>query len=707
MSEANRGVGSTRIVAAIVEAILAAAVVGTLEGARVLADAGAAGAALETWGVVSALACAGALAVAVTLAAALAALAHVPPIAAWTRDVAAGGPARAIAVWRAGLAVAAAAAVAIGVFAIARGAHDAFRFADSGPVALGVACLVTPLAAAAAGAALAIDRRVAARLARGGRATAALAGRRIWIPAALAVAAIAAGPPLAVHVAAPAVQLEAIAGACQLVAAVIAIRALRPGRRRGAQLAAAAAIVACAAGVWRLASAERARGALVVHGAFSRAAARAAWAIADRDGGGYPPASAGGADCDDGNPRHHPTVNDIAGNGVDENCTGSDAPLAALAPRAAPRPPTASAPRHDLVLITIDALRADRLGAYGHGRPTSPSIDAFAASATRFQWAFTPCPATRCAIPALFTGRLPSVADREAPTLAGVLRDAGWETVAISCCERFARGHRDAEGFASVDTSPDAQRVRRAGQSNADVVADTALHWLAHRPRGGRPFLLWLHFYDPHHPYAAPDQPTRFGGSPSDRYDAEIAYVDRHVGRVLAALDPRTTIVALGSDHGEEFGEHGTRFHARSLFNQVVRIPLIVRYPGAPAHVVSGPASLVDVMPTLLDLVGVAGPAGMNGRSLAASIHAAGVEPPAVPLLMELVPDNVIWRNVAAVAYGGWKVIWDRDANAWSLFSLDGDPADEHDRAADEPAALAEMKARLRDTLDRELSVPR
>src|SRR5690606_5811593 len=121
------------------------------------------------------------------------------------------------------------------------------------------------------------------------------------------------------------------------------------------------------------------------------------------------------------------------------------------------------------------------------------------------------------------------------------------------------------------------------------------------------------------------------------RYDAEIAYVDRHVGRVLAALDPRTTIVALASDHGEEFGEHGTRFHARSLFNQVVRIPLIVRYPGAPARVVAGPASLVDVTPTLLELAGVAGPAGMNGRSLAASIR-AGVEPPAHPVLMELVP---------------------------------------------------------------------
>jgi arylsulfatase A-like enzyme len=484
------------------------------------------------------------------------------------------------------------------------------------------------------------------------------------------------------------------------------------GRRRGARIAAAAALGACAAGLWQLAHAPRARGALVVHGVFSRAAARAVWRLADRDGDGYAPASAGGADCDDADPARHPGAPELAGNGVDENCSGAAAPLAVVAQRMQPRPalaavPAPRPPRHNIVVITVDALRADRLGAYGHARPTSPAIDAFAASATRFLWALTPCPATRCAIPALFTGRLPSVADPSAPTLAGVLREAGWDTAAISCCERFALGRRDVGGFDAVDSSPDATRVRRAGQSNADAVADTALHWLARRPKGegARPFLLWLHFYDPHSPYQAPEAATRFGDRDSDRYDAEIAYADQHIGRVLAALDPQTTIVALTADHGEELQEHGTRFHSRSLFNQAVRIPLIVRYPGAPARVVTGPASLADVMPTLLELAGVAGPPGMNGRSLAASIH-TGAEPPAQPVLMELVPDGVIWRNVAAIAYGGWKLIWDRDANAWSLFSLAEDPAELRDRAAAEPAVLDDLRRRLLDTLDRELALP-
>jgi arylsulfatase A-like enzyme len=248
--------------------------------------------------------------------------------------------------------------------------------------------------------------------------------------------------------------------------------------------------------------------------------------------------------------------------------------------------------------------------------------------------------------------------------------------------------------------------VRRAGQSNADIVADTALRWLAARPRGAAPFLLWLHFYDPHHPYTPPDGVPPFGDTDLDRYDAEVVFVDRAIDRILDSLDrsglASSTVVAFTSDHGDEFNEHGLRFHARSLYNQVVRIPLVVRLPRAPASVIDTPVSIVDVMPTLLDLVDQPAPAGLNGRSLGGAIRGTG-PPPARPVLLELAPDRSIHRNLAAVVTGDAKAIWDREANAWSLYAR-ADSADATDRSTTDPATLTAMQRQLLLLLDTELA---
>src|SRR6185436_10610787 len=124
------------------------------------------------------------------------------------------------------------------------------------------------------------------------------------------------------------------------------------------------------------------------------------------------------------------------------------------------------------------------------------------------------------------------------------------------------------------DATADTVRMRRAGQSNADAVIDRALAWLkSHDP--ARPYFAWLHLYEPHFPYAAPSGPG-FGRSDIDRYDAEIAFADAQLARLLAAVDPGA-IVIVTSDHGEEMNEHGIRFHARSLYDQVIRVPLVIR----------------------------------------------------------------------------------------------------------------------------------
>jgi arylsulfatase A-like enzyme len=691
-----------RVVAVIAEAVLAAAVVGAIEATRAIAAAGARFE-LGSWSVLAALAGAGAIAAALVVVALAAAIGRIPAVARWTRELAGAGGARTRAVWRGALIVTAFVAVGSLVYAVVAWAHDAFRFIDGGPVGLIVACIVTPVGLGVTLGALALDRRLAPRLAT----SAALDGRRVWIAAAVAGGVVACGPALALYVAAPAVDRNAIVVGSLLVVAVAGTRLSRIGRRRIAQVCAGVLVVACGIGISQLGAAARARELVGVHGVFGRMIVKIMWSLMDSDRDGYVGASAGGADCDDDDPRRHPTAMEIAGNGIDENCTGSD-PARAASDRDAPAPP-APAPRHNIVLISVDAMRADHLGAYGYPRPTSPVLDAFAATAARFEWAMTSCPATRCSIPSLFSGRFPTPlrATRDAaPDLASVLRTEGWDTVAIACCGRFALGTRELAGFTTVDASADAVRMQRPGQSNADIVSTAAVEWLQRRgtaSHGAAPFLMWLHFYDPHHPYRAPEAPTRFGDDDVDRYDAEIAFTDQQIGRVLAAIDPATTIVAITADHGDEFGEHGIRFHARSLYNQVVRVPLLVRYPAAAPAVVATPVSIVDVMPTLLELVGVQAPGGMNGRSFAAALR--GGSPPARPILMELVPDNTISRNAAAIASGTWKLIWDRRANAYSMFSLTDDPADATDRAGDEPAVLAEMKQRLLEALDRELSV--
>lgn len=675
----------------LVEAVLASALVGAFEATRVASASNGFGA----WPILAAVATIGALGVVLVTRVVVAGLARIPALAAWSHELAGGE--RVVSAWRALLMLLAVIAVAIASFRISAWAHTTYRFIDGGPVGLLIAGTTTPLAVGTCLIAMLVDRQVAPRL----RDSQLLAGRRSWIAAALAITTTLVLPPLLVGAAAPAISLAPVTTVCVAIVAVVVLRALKLGRYRNSQLVAVVAALAVGTGTWAMSGAPRARGAIVVHGVTSQVVARMLWSLADRDHDGYPGSAVGGADCDDADATRSPGLQELPDNGIDENCSGADVAVESLGVRTRAREAEPIPARPNIVVISIDALRADHLGSYGYARNTSPKLDAFAATGTRFAWAFTSCPSTRCAIPSLLTGRYASTlgegAESDAvPSAAELFRDAGYTTAAITCCERFTLAKRELAGFTVIDASADATRMQRAGQSNADVVADNTLEWLrAHDPQ--QPYFLWLHFYDPHHPYEAPSGPD-FGERDVDRYDTEISYVDQHVGRVLAALDP-STIVVVTADHGDEFNEHGIRFHARSLFNQVVRVPLIVRAPSATARAVDTPVSIVDVLPTMLDLAGIAGPRGMNGVSLAPALR--GAPAPVRPVFIELIPDHQIHRDMAAVISSPWKAIWDRRANAWSLYSL-GDPDDSDDRV-DDPE-LPRMQKLLRETLDRETS---
>lgn len=289
----------------------------------------------------------------------------------------------------------------------------------------------------------------------------------------------------------------------------------------------------------------------------------------------------------------------------------------------------------NLLLVTLDTTRADRLGCYGHEGARTPALDGLAARGLRFTEAVTPVPMTLPAHTSLMTGLDPPQhgvrgngdfrLGEGIPTLAERLAAGGYRTAAfVSSFVLDPRFGLD-RGFATYDARLEATRAAAFGQQNergAAATTDAALAWLGGREEAA-PFFLWVHYFDPHDPYAPPEPfASDFREHP---YDGEIAYVDAQVARLLAALaasgDDRRTLIVAAGDHGESLGEHGELYHSRTLYEEAVRVPLLVAAPGlvAPGGVVDGAVvSLVDVAPTVLALLGAKGLGETAGRSLLA-----------------------------------------------------------------------------------------
>jgi arylsulfatase A-like enzyme len=406
-----------------------------------------------------------------------------------------------------------------------------------------------------------------------------------------------------------------------------------------------------------------------------------------------------------------------------------DAPVD-TAPGHAPPPPGR---RPDVVLYLVDTLRADHLGAYGYARPTSPRIDAFARDATLFANALAQSSWTKPAVASLFTGLLPQahrINPRAAaipeglPVLPQILRAAGYATFGVVANGNVSGTFGFARGFDAYEQLREG--TTREIHQRSDRVNEVAFALLADRPQD-RPFFLYVHTADPHWPYTPPERERArlaaevapgagyaaslsVAGRPAPElrrqvvwlYDAEIAFNDESFGQLLEKLHElgvgAGALVILVSDHGEGFDEHGSFRHGKTLFSEEIRIPLVIRFPGGVGRgrVVDAVARQVDLLPTILDVVGLPIPPGLAGRSLLPAALAAEPYPETDATFAYLDRGG---RVVEAAIEDGRKLIRfrveGRGAPGIGLFDLASDPGETRDLSASERVWREYLLARL------------
>lgn len=378
----------------------------------------------------------------------------------------------------------------------------------------------------------------------------------------------------------------------------------------------------------------------------------------------------------------------------------------------APKPPVA----RSVVLVTIDTLRADRLGCYG-SEVATPHLDRIAAQGALAPQASAHVPLTRPSHVSLFTGLLPSqhgIRDNispavvpDVPLLAETFKRAGFVTAGFVSSIVLASESGLDRGFDRYSDEfeggrGDAQFLNTV-QKRGDQTLDEATSWLeAHHD--GRLF-AWIHLYDPHDPYEPPEPyATRYAGR---LYDGEVAWSDELVGRLDATLErlglAPQTLLMITSDHGEGLGEHGEALHGFFAYQTTLRVPLLVRGPGVRAGTrLPMTVGLVDLFPTLLELTGVSPPPGARaaGRSLAGALRGGPAPAETVTYAETLVPLlHFGWSDLRVVREGKWKYI---QAPRPELYDLETDPGEKNDLARPRAAQVETMRASLARFLDEE-----
>jgi arylsulfatase A-like enzyme len=372
----------------------------------------------------------------------------------------------------------------------------------------------------------------------------------------------------------------------------------------------------------------------------------------------------------------------------------------------------------NVLLVSIDTLRADHLGFHGYERPTSPELDAFAETAVVFDGAQAAASWTLPGMASVLTSTytsthlcwtLGSRLDESFLTLTESLLAHGWDTACVVSHLFCTTRHGLQQGFVHFDDTYAYPEIDPEDAVTSEVISDRGIEFIERKAEvaDGRPWFLWLHYFDPHETYVeqpgfterfgAPDEPSALQRQ-IDLYDGEIAYTDHHVGRVLDALEARglaeDTIVVLVSDHGEEFQDHGGIRHGHALYGELIRVPFVIRAPGIAPRRVADVVRTVDLMPTVLDLAGLPVPHQAVGRSLRDALEGAAL--PSALALSEIGMNDALVLD--AIVDGRMKLIRRlSEEGRLELYDLEADPLEREDLAASDP----EEAARLERALDR------
>ena len=363
---------------------------------------------------------------------------------------------------------------------------------------------------------------------------------------------------------------------------------------------------------------------------------------------------------------------------------------------------TRPTPPRNLLVITLDTMRADRLPPYGAGDLRTPALSRLAAEGAVFDQAFASVPLTLPSHATLFTGLQPprlGVRDNAgAPvsqsvlTLAEMLEAKGMKTGAVLASGVLAPGRGLEQGFADYGLAKSTNCSTAHARRSAEEVVSDGIGWL--EGNSSSPFFLWLHLYDTHQPHVLPAQ---YANAHFDSYAAAIAYEDAQIARVIAYLESHellsNTLIVIAGDHGESLGEHGEDTHGILLYQTVLQVPLILRGPGIRSGRVSTAVRLIDVMPTITDLFALPRPEWLDGSTLVPLLNGQAQEADREVYAESLYPLRFGWAALRSLRAAQYKLI---DGPTPELYDLSRDPFEQDNIIATRAASASAMRERLR-----------